>query len=104
MIKTLILERYQCADCGRLFYIDPKDTGNYMIDFGCPYGCDDAGTDTTRIEVKIISMPKKYILKCYVPAGDGWRFKTKNGAEAEKEHQELMQPENIYKIEEIEKE
>lgn len=47
-------------------------------------------------------MSKKYILKYWVPVGPGWKFKTKKEAEAEKEQQELLQPENIYQIEEIE--
>jgi len=44
----------------------------------------------------------KYILKCWIPAGDGVKFDSLKEAREEKQHAETMQPENIYEIEEVE--
>ena len=43
MSETLNLEEYQCIRCHRLFYINAVERSSLDIDFGCPYGCDDAG-------------------------------------------------------------
>lgn len=37
------LREYQCQSCYRFFYINPLEKSNWDMDFGCPYGCDDAG-------------------------------------------------------------
>ena len=49
-------------------------------------------------------MPKKYILKCWIPIEGSPEFKTKEEAEKEKEHHELLQPKNIYEIVEFDDE
>jgi hypothetical protein len=51
--KTLNLEQYQCRRCGRLFYINVVDRSSLDLDFGCPYGCDDAGEHTRNICAEI---------------------------------------------------
>ena len=50
---TLKLEQYQCKRCGRMFYINRKDRGIYDLEFGCPYGCDDAGQHVRDISTNI---------------------------------------------------
>lgn len=47
---------------------------------------------------------KKYFVKCWIPVEDMKEnsYDTLAEAEADKEQGELIQPENIYKIEEIE--
>jgi len=50
---TLNLEQYKCQTCGRLFYINQDDKTNWDIEFGCPYGCDDAGKRIRTIHTEI---------------------------------------------------
>jgi len=50
---TLKLEQYQCKSCGRFFYINSMDRSNYDLEFGCPYGCDDAGQHVRNISTNI---------------------------------------------------
>lgn len=51
---TMILEQYQCQNCGRFFYINKDDKSDYdMGEYDCPYGCDDAGKLTRRFTIKI---------------------------------------------------
>ena len=53
-VKTkLELQQYQCRKCGRFFYINGLDRGEYDIDFGCPYACDDNGRHVRNIKTKI---------------------------------------------------
>ena len=41
---TLELEQYQCGICKRFWYINTDDIEDEIcLDFGCPWGCDDAG-------------------------------------------------------------
>jgi|GEM_PF-2166281 len=41
---TLELEQYQCGICKRFWYINIDDIEDEKcLDFGCPWGCDDAG-------------------------------------------------------------
>jgi hypothetical protein len=42
----LHLSQYQCQTCGRFFYINDIDKSDFDIEFGCVYGCDDAGKHT----------------------------------------------------------
>ena len=54
--KTLNLEQYQCRRCGRFFYINAMDKSSLDLDFGCPFGCDDAGKHTRDIRTEIIDV------------------------------------------------
>lgn len=51
--EILNLEEYRCRRCGRLFYIDAVERSSLDIDFGCPYGCDDAGERVRDIVAQI---------------------------------------------------
>ena len=42
------IEDYQCGTCGRVFYIDPRERTALDLEFGCPYGCDDAALCSQR--------------------------------------------------------
>ena len=50
---TLNLEQYQCKCCRRMFYINRMDRSKYDLEFGCPYGCDDAGQHVRDIYTNI---------------------------------------------------
>ena len=49
----LKLEQYQCQCCKRMFYINPAERSEYDLEFGCPYGCDDAGQYMRTISTNI---------------------------------------------------
>jgi len=51
--EELVIEQYQCQTCGRFFYIDEADRSDFDIEFGCVYGCDDAGKKVRTLTVKI---------------------------------------------------
>ena len=51
--KDIELEQYQCDKCGRFFYINKMDKSAYDIDFGCPFGCDEAGIHVRNIHAEI---------------------------------------------------
>ena len=50
---TLKLDQYQCQTCGRFFYINELDKSDLDLDFGCPYGCDNAGEFITKLNLEI---------------------------------------------------
>jgi len=50
---TLKLEQYQCEKCGRFWYINEDDKSSWDLDFGCPYGCDEAGKHTKNLHAEI---------------------------------------------------
>ena len=50
--KTFGLEEYECLACGRSFYIREGDKTVYDLDFGCPFGCDDAGKFARTVVAK----------------------------------------------------
>ena len=54
--EYLNLEQYQCQRCGRFFYINEMDKSDFDLEFGCPYGCDDAGKLTRIIKIKILKV------------------------------------------------
>lgn len=51
--ETLNLEEYRCRKCGQLFYINAVERSSLDIDFGCAYGCDDAGERVRDIVAQI---------------------------------------------------
>ena len=55
--KDIDLEQYQCDKCERFFYINKMDKSAFDIEFGCPFGCDDAGilTRTLHAEIKEVT-------------------------------------------------
>ena len=46
------IEEYQCGTCGRVFYIDPRERTGLDLDFGCVFGCDDAGNYVSIIQTE----------------------------------------------------
>ncbi len=51
---TLELEQYQCCMCKRLWYINTDDIEDELcLDFGCPWGCDDAGKRIRNLKTEI---------------------------------------------------
>ena len=50
-MQKMVLEQYQCETCGRFFYINKGDKSSFDINYGCPYGCDDAGRHTRTLTV-----------------------------------------------------
>ena len=55
----LHINQYQCQRCGRFFYISMNDKSDLDIEFGCPFGCDDAGKHTRDF---ICSIEQKYVI------------------------------------------
>jgi len=51
--KGSALEQYRCRQCGRDFYVNKGDKEAWDLDFGCPFGCDDAGEHTRDIRTEI---------------------------------------------------
>ncbi len=43
------LIQYECETCGRYFYVKEGDKSELDIEFGCPFGCDDAGKPVRKI-------------------------------------------------------
>ncbi len=43
------LIQYECETCGRYFYVKEGDKSELDIEFGCPFGCDDAGKPVRNI-------------------------------------------------------
>jgi hypothetical protein len=43
------LIQYECETCGRYFYVKEGDKSELDIEFGCPFGCDDAGKPARKI-------------------------------------------------------
>lgn len=51
---TLEFEQYQCGMCKRIWYINTDDIEDEKcLDFGCPWGCDDAGKRVRNLETEI---------------------------------------------------
>jgi len=53
-MSEMILEQYQCETCGRFFYINKGDKSSFDINYGCPYGCDDAGSLIRILTVMVV--------------------------------------------------
>jgi len=51
--ETLNLKEYRCRKCVRVFYINSDERSSLDMDFGCPFGCDDAGEHTRDIRTEI---------------------------------------------------
>ena len=55
----LSLEEYYCGMCKRTWFIESHKLSSWDTDFGCPFGCDNAGGYQRRIIVKEINDAKE---------------------------------------------
>jgi len=57
--KILYLEEYNCGQCGENFYVLQGTRRDWDNNFGCAFGCDDAGKLIRSIEVLILEGKEK---------------------------------------------
>lgn len=47
------LDEFQCRSCFRHFCVRPPEKRGLDWDFGCPYGCDDAGVFKRKLHIEL---------------------------------------------------